>query len=457
MKTNKGYSLAELLISIAIFSIVMLGIVSIMRNASISYRNENTEVKLQENAQILITQVEELLLDCQSCDVSGAPDQYTITDYAGNSHVLRKVDNTIEYSYAGSDFEVLADNVKKLVIDKQTDGDNRCLIDIEMIGYVSGKDDGSREYTYNASKEVVFRNDVENASYRDDSFLDTATTTTTTTTTGSGATYDIKLARYQLLNLRSEYDINPSLGISISGDTNKYMFVDEDYLNTDNYMESIHEETDGVSGYFTTNSNCNKDTENEYSCVLTAKTSGGGDITLNITTEKVQLLPVDKKGIVFAPKQATNDGDDKNYFSYVEVTGISLRDLKEYYSTTYNNNIKGSVVFKKDGTQICSSGEKSIISNRIGLSDSNKYGQFSLSSYSVGNQCNYSLCYDDFSDDKLCLMFGNGLWPSDTAFDNGNYTVEITLKYPWQSSTKTKKGTYRIYTSGSKLKNALDN
>ena len=63
MRNNKGYSLVELLISIAIFSLVMGGIISIMNTTSVFYRGGQQEVRLQEEAQIAINQIEELLID----------------------------------------------------------------------------------------------------------------------------------------------------------------------------------------------------------------------------------------------------------------------------------------------------------------------------------------------------------------------------------------------------------
>ena len=488
MKNYKGYSLAELLVSIAIFSIVMLGIVSIMRTASISYRNENTEVNLQENAQVLLTQVEEMLVDCNACNVSGAPNEYTITDYQNKNHVLKVVtDSTglkkwVEYSYDGSDFEVLAEDVDSLIIDKGAAHDNRCFVEVKMLGSVSGKNDGAKSFTYNASKEVVFRNDVEEASYRDDEFLNTASTTTTTTTTGNDNAMNVIVARYQLVNLRAEYNIDPDLGITISGTgASKYMFVDESYLDSDNYMTSIHESTT-PTGYFTTSSEGNTDTESEFSCTINAKKVGGTPITLNIATKKVQLLPVPPaKGIVFAPRLASNDGVDKNFMSYVDVSGISIRDMREYYPTKYNL-VKAKVIFKKNGSDLCRDIDdngthidyetaKRIVSNRaawnskqinnVNNTEYNPYGQFYLTSEAVrpqntNMQCNYSLCYDDFSDDHLCIMFGNGLYPNDPVFDGGNFTVEITLTYPWQTSTKDKTGIYKLYTGGSTLTNATN-
>ena len=63
MKNNSGYSLFELLVSIAIFSMVMLGIISIMNTTSVFYRGGQQEVRLQEEAQVALNQIEELLID----------------------------------------------------------------------------------------------------------------------------------------------------------------------------------------------------------------------------------------------------------------------------------------------------------------------------------------------------------------------------------------------------------
>ena len=88
MKTNKGYSLAELLVSIAIFSVVMVSIITVMRNVSVTYRNENAEVNLQENSQMLLAQMEELLVDCKSVSLIGTK-TWSITDTDNVAHVIR--------------------------------------------------------------------------------------------------------------------------------------------------------------------------------------------------------------------------------------------------------------------------------------------------------------------------------------------------------------------------------
>ena len=61
-RNNKGYSLVELLITIAIFGMVMIGIAMIMRTSSVSYLDGTREVAVQTEVQIVANQVEELLL-----------------------------------------------------------------------------------------------------------------------------------------------------------------------------------------------------------------------------------------------------------------------------------------------------------------------------------------------------------------------------------------------------------
>ena len=60
---NKGYTLFELMVSVAIFALIMVGIISLMRTSSIFYMGGQSEVRLQEEAQIALNQIEDLLID----------------------------------------------------------------------------------------------------------------------------------------------------------------------------------------------------------------------------------------------------------------------------------------------------------------------------------------------------------------------------------------------------------
>ncbi len=63
MKNNKGYSLVELMIAVLILVIVMAEIGALMINSQSLYKNGYFEVNLQENAQTIITQVQDMLVN----------------------------------------------------------------------------------------------------------------------------------------------------------------------------------------------------------------------------------------------------------------------------------------------------------------------------------------------------------------------------------------------------------
>ncbi len=441
MKNNKGYSLAELLVAIAIFSIVMLSIVTVMRNTSISYRNESKEIELQENAQILLSQVEELLVDCQKCKNLGGVIE--ITDSSTSTGVVHSlmIDNgTVKYKYGTSGYELLAKDVQSLTITglENNHGDNKCRVSVSMVSNVAG----SKNYTYTATKDVFFRNDVEKADAHDGSFIDGGSTTNPTPP--SPGAISVKIGRYQVVNLATEYDIDFSKGITITGNTDKYRFVNANGTDVP---------TGTQSNYFTTSTTCNQDTESSHSCILTAKTSSNNDITLNISTPKVKLLK--GTGVVYCPQGTTNDGANKNFYSYVKIEGISVRDCKKIYG----QDCTAELIFT---TKSDSKGKGKIYSNTSGQqgqwTDDMKYkngtnvAQVHGNGNTYMNQCFFGLAYDEYSPDTLCVMFSNGLQATD-AFNSQNFEVTIKVYYPSGTANTHTDQTYKLYTSGAKLTN----
>lgn len=63
MRNNKGYTLVELLVTLAVFAIIMGEVGNMMMNSSKLYRNGTYEVELQTEAQQIVQQMEELLID----------------------------------------------------------------------------------------------------------------------------------------------------------------------------------------------------------------------------------------------------------------------------------------------------------------------------------------------------------------------------------------------------------
>lgn len=446
MRNNKGYSLAELLLSMAIFSIVMLSIVTVMRNVSISYRNENTEVSLQENAQLVLSQMEELLVDCKS--VSKAGNTYTIVDSTGVVHSVKLEGDTVKYKYGSSAYEDLAKNVKSLNVSgiQAAHGDNVCVVSVEMEGSVNGQADG-RKYTYDATKDVVFRNDVEKADVHDSSFLSGTGTTTTTPPTPN--TVSVSMGRYQLLNLIADYNIDTSKTITLTGDTTAYNFVSEAGLNSSNYMANVTKLAVGnTSGYLTTSDTCNSSTGTAYSCQVKGTTKDNKEITLNISTPAVSLKK--GSGIVYIPINAVNNGANKNYYSYIEIEGLSVRDAKVYF----NKTCTGKLEFSVPGNSAYSG---NVFDCSADWNNSLKFGQFKANNVG-GMQANTGLGYDPFSTDVLGVMFDSKVFEAgDTSkhntFNSAKYNVKVSITYPSGTSTATSSQTYTLFTAGANLNN----
>lgn len=62
-KDNRGFTFIEMLVAVSILAIVMVSLAFIMSYSSRNYRNINEEVTLQTEAQIIINQMNDLILE----------------------------------------------------------------------------------------------------------------------------------------------------------------------------------------------------------------------------------------------------------------------------------------------------------------------------------------------------------------------------------------------------------
>ena len=192
MKNFKGYSLIELLISVAIFGIVMLSITSILSSSSQAYANESFEIKMQEDSSLVLAQLDELLVEATS-----------YTHPSSNSYQIVSAGTTYNINYDGSknlsiNGEVISDCVSDFTISgwststSSTDCDNSVLVKLDL-----KKDD----YSYKSEKQIYLRNNLENPKAHT---LTTVIGTTTTTTTTSEPVLEVK--RYAVINLKELYN-----------------------------------------------------------------------------------------------------------------------------------------------------------------------------------------------------------------------------------------------------------
>ena len=195
--SNKGYSFVELILTLAIFSVVMLAIILMMRSSLVSYKNGLFETELQEEAQIIATQVADLLVDATSYEgviVDGAGNvigysfEGPVNDNDGVAEFSIRFDGDKLVYVQGGDVQPLSDMVNNKYKDETKDdgsietklavkgfyidglnkkdesegsGDNVVRDNAAHITiHVEGKE--GRDYT--VEKDVYFRNSIEDSS-----------------------------------------------------------------------------------------------------------------------------------------------------------------------------------------------------------------------------------------------------------------------------------------------------
>ena len=224
-KNFKGYTLVELLLSLAVFSVVMIVIGSMVSSTTAVYRDENFELTMQEDASLVMAQLDELLMDATQFSGSGP---YSITN-AGTNYTISTSGNQlyITKTVAGSPVtEILSDCISadsnSFVIKGYTqntssnDCDNAVLVSIDF--EKSG-------YTYHSEKQVYFRNNLENANVN----TITSVIGTTTTTSGTSSTPECDVKRYGIVDLNTKYNTEGGWEfVGSGGDYNLFTFCKKD-------------------------------------------------------------------------------------------------------------------------------------------------------------------------------------------------------------------------------------
>ena len=355
---NKGYSLVELLITLAIFGIVMIGIALIMRTTSVSYVRGNSEVAMQTEVQLLANQVEELLVDADEGFTKVANIWKIMSQ--GSSHFIKydTAEDKLFYQKDSTDddgWSLMAEYVTSFDINgwvsyptaeeiaagavPAAGCDNMVTIEIGM---------NNDDHVYEVSRDVYFRNAIENPSvYQlgsgsgdDDDGTDTYTAV-------------ICLNRYSVLNLKKDYGIVTVTGCS-SNFTSFYEFLSEPSYATGNkdlcYAINFGgvsnagttevEQPDGstaqvtnMTPYIRVNSTNTLSlgaytaTDAVYS--VTGKTASGTEKTFRIYTEAVSYdintsNVGTANGVVYL---ANATGDGKGGYTWIGVKGIDIASM----------------------------------------------------------------------------------------------------------------------------------
>ena len=202
---NKGYTLVELLLSIAVFAIVMVGIASIMSSTLKAYSNANIDIAVQEDCQMAANQLEELLCDAKSISPYDASVGWQFQENDGTNNIISYDGSKVQLTKGGSTYTI-ADHVSSFDLDNWNASSdvtgsaekayNQIVINMTM---------NNNDNTYSLKRDVYFRNDVENKSFHGINNLMSEAGSTGSTSSDDAKTLIVK--RYQEYNLTADYQI----------------------------------------------------------------------------------------------------------------------------------------------------------------------------------------------------------------------------------------------------------
>lgn len=317
---NKGYTLTELLITLAIFSVVMLGIIQIMSTTSATYRDENFEINMQTQASMLMSQMDELLMDCK--DIIYTDGVYEIVSSEDKVFYLTydKKAGEVKLSKNNKKYEVLANNISSFEIEglkgkmvnsegeisaNASDTDNACTVEVFF---------DNNGATYSATKQIYFRNYIEDNSKHALNMDDG----TPVIDNSDVIVRDVK--RYEIVNLEKEYGIVSDYFYWDPNSKGGFRFMDGDYT------EDVPNEcpTDVLSGFITTSLTYNNDhmdfitkDDGVYISGLNAK---GQEIKVFLTISEVKLI--EDSGIL---EVNVNGLSEQGTYSWVNFEGFDVK------------------------------------------------------------------------------------------------------------------------------------
>lgn len=151
-KNHKGFTLVELICTIAIFSIVISGVGSAMVISARSYRNGNVELDLQQQAQITSNLLTNLIIDADR-----------VVDASGSTLTVEKIESGVTVTYTvyldgdqivyqkdGGSPQTLAEHVNGFAVNNSAGNDN---VDFTLQFAEGGR-------TYESDYHVTPRNGV---------------------------------------------------------------------------------------------------------------------------------------------------------------------------------------------------------------------------------------------------------------------------------------------------------
>lgn len=321
---NKGYTLVELLLSIAVFSIVMVGVASIMSSTLKAYSNANIDIAVQEDCQMAANQLEELLCDAKSITPYDASVGWQFQENDGTNNIISYDGSKVQLTKGGSTYTI-ADHVSSFDLDNWNASSNvtgaaekaynQIVINMTM---------DNNDTTYSLKRDVYFRNDVENSSFHGINNLMSEAGSSGGSSSDDAKTLIVK--RYQKYNLTADYQITvPVKLLKKNSSTGGWDVVtDPDGSERNDNFFVLTKETNAPTGsydyvyYLTTGSSADKD----FGLATSDYRIEGSGIKIDLKLQEVKIL---SDGVVIQHHNA-DSVNGEGFTTPINVQGININD-----------------------------------------------------------------------------------------------------------------------------------
>lgn len=452
-RNNKGYTLVELLITLAIFGIIMLGIAMIMRTTSISYLNGSSEVAMQTEVQIVANQLEELLVDATTdftgvyTDASGRKCCSVVSNGYQHWIVYDEAEQELLYDvvaagngYSEEDLSLMAEYVsdfditgwEELSASPSDECDNKVTIEIAM---------NNNGYEYAVSREVFFRNALEDATVYEIAGAGGGGATPTESYTDK-----VSLDRYAVLNLQKDYGIVSDIAVS-SNFGSYYEFVNVTFrTGNQDISKAISSAStapvDTVTPYIRVNaattSSITTSVKETDAIVVTGKDINGVEKKILLMTDAVEFTvntsEATADGVVYL---STKTGDGQGGYTWLGVKGIDVASMINISGKSYQYAMVAYIDTNDDQQYALNSSNmptvKTVNSVSHGYSDG-------VALNNSGVQRNLALKADPETNGFIIVQDNNALIANDAAraaMLSGDMRLSIMIHLPSDSAAGT--------------------
>lgn len=193
MRNNKGYTLVELLVAIAILAIVLVELFSMMNQSSRLYMRGTFEIELQTEAQQIVQQLEEMMIDADgfvAVDDTN-PSANIITISRNGVHYVVSLDRPVGQDYGNLNLTVsgetipMAEFVQSISVN-MADYESASRVNFSIIMQ-------NEQYSYATSQDLYLRNGIGISG------------NSTPSTADDDVEYYLDVLRFRNYNLKSMY------------------------------------------------------------------------------------------------------------------------------------------------------------------------------------------------------------------------------------------------------------